>query len=102
MGRATAARWRDGTWGACRSLLVSDHFGRAHRPGRWGIESSSASLDRTSSRIDPRGMSAAHPEGRGMHLKKSVRIGEADLIIETGHMAKQADGSVVVRYGDTL
>jgi polyribonucleotide nucleotidyltransferase len=37
-----------------------------------------------------------------MHLKKSVRIGEADLTIETGHMAKQADGSVVVRYGDTM
>ncbi len=37
-----------------------------------------------------------------MHLKKSVKIGETELTIETGHMAKQADGSVVVRYGDTM
>ena len=37
-----------------------------------------------------------------MHLKKSVKIGEAELSIETGHLAKQADGSVVVRYGDTM
>ena len=28
-----------------------------------------------------------------MHLKKSVKVGEAELSIETGHMAKQADGS---------
>ncbi len=27
---------------------------------------------------------------------------EAELSIETGHMAKQADGAVVVRYGDTM
>jgi polyribonucleotide nucleotidyltransferase len=37
-----------------------------------------------------------------MHLKKSVKIGDTELTIETGHMAKQADGSVVVRYGDTM
>lgn len=37
-----------------------------------------------------------------MHLKKSVRIGGSELSIETGHMAKQADGAVVVRYGDTV
>jgi len=37
-----------------------------------------------------------------MHLKKSVKIGETELSIETGHLAKQADGSVVVRYGDTM
>ncbi|HLM45342.1 MAG TPA: hypothetical protein VK458_15830, partial [Myxococcaceae bacterium] len=46
-----------------------------------------------------------HQEVRGktdMHLKKSVKIGDTELTIETGHMAKQADGSVVVRYGDTM
>jgi len=37
-----------------------------------------------------------------MHLKKSVKIGSTDLSIETGKMAKQADGSVVVKYGDTM
>jgi len=35
-------------------------------------------------------------------LKKSVKIGESELSIEVGRMAKQADGSVVVRYGDTM
>ena len=29
-------------------------------------------------------------------------VGERELSIETGRMAKQADGSVVVRYGDTM
>jgi len=37
-----------------------------------------------------------------MHLKKSVRVGEQDLVIETGKLAKQADGAVTVRYGDTI
>src|SRR5450759_940021 len=37
-----------------------------------------------------------------MYLKKSVMIGDRELAIETGKMAKQADGSVVLRYGDTM
>src|SRR5690349_23542673 len=37
-----------------------------------------------------------------MHLKKSVRVGDNELVLETGKLAKQADGSVTVRYGDTL
>jgi polyribonucleotide nucleotidyltransferase len=37
-----------------------------------------------------------------MRLKKSIQIGGRELSIETGHMAKQADGGVVVRYGDTM
>src|SRR4051812_15892267 len=37
-----------------------------------------------------------------MYLKKSVKVGGSDLSIETGKMAKQADGGVVVRYGDTM
>ena len=38
-----------------------------------------------------------------MHSPKqvSVRVGNRDLILETGRMAKQADGAVYVRYGDT-
>lgn len=31
----------------------------------------------------------------------SIRIGEQDLILETGHMAKQANGAVFAKYGDT-
>ncbi|MGO8969556.1 MAG: polyribonucleotide nucleotidyltransferase [Myxococcaceae bacterium] len=37
-----------------------------------------------------------------MYLKKEVKFGENTLSLETGKMAKQADGSVVLRYGDTL
>ncbi len=37
-----------------------------------------------------------------MRLKKSVKFGETELSIETGHLAKQADGSVRVSYGDTM
>src|SRR5213595_3736111 len=37
-----------------------------------------------------------------MYIKESVKIGDKELSIETGKMAKQADGSVVVRYGDTM
>jgi polyribonucleotide nucleotidyltransferase len=36
-----------------------------------------------------------------MH-KREVRIGRQTLSIETGKLAKQADGAVVVRYGDTV
>ena len=37
-----------------------------------------------------------------MYVKESVEIGGKELAIETGKLAKQADGSVVVRYGDTM
>ena len=33
--------------------------------------------------------------------KVSTRIGERELSIETGKLAKQADGAVIVTYGDT-
>jgi polyribonucleotide nucleotidyltransferase len=34
--------------------------------------------------------------------KKSIPFGGSELVLENGKMAKQADGSVVVRYGDTM
>jgi polyribonucleotide nucleotidyltransferase len=37
-----------------------------------------------------------------MYLKKSVKVGEQELQLEHGKLAKQADGSVVVRYGETM
>jgi polyribonucleotide nucleotidyltransferase len=37
-----------------------------------------------------------------MYLKKEVKFGDSTLSLETGKMAKQADGSVVLRYGDTV
>ena len=37
-----------------------------------------------------------------MKLQKSVTIGSATLSLETGHLAKQAQGSVLVRLGDTV
>lgn len=36
------------------------------------------------------------------YLKESIKLGSRDLIVETGKVAKQADGSVVICYGDTM
>src|ERR671910_733551 len=36
------------------------------------------------------------------YLKESIKLGEKELTVETGRLAKQADGSVVLRYGDTM
>ena len=35
-------------------------------------------------------------------LKESIKLGDRELTVETGRIAKQADGSVVIRYGDTM
>jgi polyribonucleotide nucleotidyltransferase len=37
-----------------------------------------------------------------MKQRKEIAIGDGTLIVETGHMAKQADGSCTVRLGDTV
>lgn len=37
-----------------------------------------------------------------MIVKKSVQVGNYTLEFETGRFAKQADGAVMVRYGDTM
>src|ERR1044071_3875764 len=36
------------------------------------------------------------------YLKESIKLGDKDLTVETGRVAKQADGSVIIRYGDTM
>jgi len=36
------------------------------------------------------------------YLKESIKVGDKDLIVESGKVAKQADGSVVLTYGDTV
>lgn len=36
------------------------------------------------------------------YLNEKIKLGDKDLIVETGRVAKQADGAVVVRYGDTM
>jgi polyribonucleotide nucleotidyltransferase len=36
------------------------------------------------------------------HLKESIKLGGKNLDVEYGKVAKQADGSVVIRYGDTM
>ena len=36
------------------------------------------------------------------YLKESIKLGNNELTVETGKVAKQADGSVVIRYGDTM
>jgi polyribonucleotide nucleotidyltransferase len=37
-----------------------------------------------------------------MYLKKTLEIGGRTLTIETGELAKQADGSVLITYGETV
>jgi polyribonucleotide nucleotidyltransferase len=37
-----------------------------------------------------------------MYIKESVTLGSREFSIETGKMAKQADGAVVIRYGDSM
>ena len=32
------------------------------------------------------------------YLSESIKLGTKELIVETGKVAKQADGSVVIRY----
>src|SRR5215831_4392864 len=36
------------------------------------------------------------------YLNESIKLGDRELTVETGKVAKQADGSVVIRYGDTM
>ncbi len=36
------------------------------------------------------------------YLKESIKVGDKELIVETGKVAKQADGAVVIRFGDTM
>ena len=36
------------------------------------------------------------------YLKEKIKVGERELTVETGRIAKQADGSVVISYGDTV
>jgi len=36
------------------------------------------------------------------YLKESIKLGDKELTVETGRVAKQADGSVIMRYGDTM
>lgn len=36
------------------------------------------------------------------YLKESIKLGDKELTVETGRVAKQADGSIVISYGDTM
>ena len=36
------------------------------------------------------------------YLNESIKLGNRELVVETGKVAKQADGSVIIRYGDTM
>ncbi len=35
-------------------------------------------------------------------LREKIKVGERELSVEIGRVAKQAHGSVIVRYGDTM
>src|ERR1700704_5320433 len=36
------------------------------------------------------------------YLKESIKVGDRELSVEVGRVAKQADGSCVISYGDTM
>lgn len=36
------------------------------------------------------------------YLKETIKLGDQELSVETGKVAKQADGSVVISYGETM
>ena len=36
------------------------------------------------------------------YLKESIKVGDETLSVETGKIAKQADGSVIISYGETM
>ena len=36
------------------------------------------------------------------YLKESIKLGDKEFTVETGKVAKQADGAVVVSYGETM
>ncbi|MCP9494017.1 MAG: polyribonucleotide nucleotidyltransferase [Pyrinomonadaceae bacterium MAG19_C2-C3] len=36
------------------------------------------------------------------YMKESIKVGEREMTVETGRVAKQADGAVVVTYGETM
>lgn len=36
------------------------------------------------------------------YLRESIKVGDKELIVETGKVAKQADGSVIITYGETV
>ncbi|MBA2379779.1 MAG: polyribonucleotide nucleotidyltransferase [Blastocatellia bacterium] len=36
------------------------------------------------------------------YLNESIKLGGEDLVVETGRVAKQADGSVIIKYGETM
>ena len=36
------------------------------------------------------------------YLNESIKLGDKELMVETGKVAKQADGSVVISYGETM
>ncbi|MGD9563233.1 MAG: polyribonucleotide nucleotidyltransferase [Pyrinomonadaceae bacterium] len=40
--------------------------------------------------------------GQKKYLKESIKLGLKELVVETGKVAKQADGSVIIRYGETM
>ena len=39
---------------------------------------------------------------RKKYLNESIKLGDKELTVETGKVAKQADGSVVISYGETM
>ena len=47
-------------------------------------------------------MSIVEAEQKTAPVSVSVTVGDREITLETGKLAKQADGAVIVRSGDTM
>jgi polyribonucleotide nucleotidyltransferase len=89
-GRATASRSGGDCSGERRTF-----------PGRAADETPRKATGRP-------GQTGGQPEGDEIKmaakklLREKIKLGDRELSVETGRVAKQAHGSVIVRYGDTM
>src|SRR5213595_2319298 len=92
--RATAPSSRSSACAASSQVPGGWKFERAHRNTADGLARAPALHKQSGGQL----MSIA-TESRA---QISVQIGNQEISFETGHLAKQADGAVVVRGGDTM
>src|ERR1700724_3752048 len=83
-------------------LLAGGARGRTR--GRRGHQPSSARQQATAGKAKTTDKTTRPREKRTdpMRQSRTIPIGDTQLIIETGHLAKQANGSCTVRLGDTV
>src|SRR5437764_8588411 len=92
--RATAPSSRSSACAASSQVPGGWKFERAHRNTADGLARAPALHKQSGGQL----MSIATER----RAQVSIQIGNQEISFETGHLAKQADGAVVVRGGDTM